>query len=109
MRRTPLSQPHRHARRCLDHRYLVIEGADKRVIVRLRRLLVDKSGEGCVMCSAIQRLEVHHRDGNPSHNELSNLGDFSFHERLSPKGRAGEPGGLLVVVPLVAGASSGAV
>jgi hypothetical protein len=80
MRRTPLSQPHRHARRCLDHRYLVIEGADKRVIVRLRRLLVDKSGEGCVMCSAIQRLEVHHRDGNPSHNELSNLGDFSFHE-----------------------------
>jgi hypothetical protein len=50
------------------------------VIARLRRVLVDKSGERCVVCGAIQRLEVHHRDGNPSHNELSNLGEFPCNE-----------------------------
>ncbi len=53
--------------------------AEQRVIARLHRLLVDKSGERCVVCSAIQRLEVHH-DGNPSHNELSNLEEFPSNE-----------------------------
>jgi len=49
-------------------------------MARLRRLLVDKSGERLRRVQRDPTPRGHHRDGNPNHNELSNLQEFRFHE-----------------------------
>jgi 5-methylcytosine-specific restriction endonuclease McrA len=39
----------------------------------LRRQVLARDGHRCVICGKTTELEVHHRDSNWRHNELSNL------------------------------------
>ena len=40
---------------------------------RLRRAILDRDGWQCQRCGMYGRLEVHHRDGDPSNNTPDNL------------------------------------
>ena len=40
---------------------------------RLRRFVLDRDGWRCQRCGRYGRLEVHHRDGDPGHNDPGNL------------------------------------
>ena len=39
----------------------------------LRRFVLDRDGWRCQRCGMFGRLEVHHRDGDPGHNDPGNL------------------------------------
>lgn len=56
-----------------------------------RALALEHYGESCMLCGTAVGLEVHHRDGNRTHNKLSNLSVLcgschrSYHARLRKK------------------------
>lgn len=61
-----------YLRRCRQHQLLQPARSEKRVIARLRAEIIRRDGERCAVCGATERLEVHHHNGDPSNNRLSN-------------------------------------
>jgi hypothetical protein len=64
--------------RCAEHqRRRDPNRMDGRTIQRTRRLLTMRDGPGCQhpdhSAACTRALEIHHRDGNPANNHLTNL------------------------------------